>query len=345
MTRDGIICGGCWLVDKTKIVDHWPKEETVARILESTSYGGGPAMNIAVNLKRLGGKFPVVAVGAIGDDAEGAYLLDVCKRHDIDNTNLVTMVGTTTSFTDVMTSMETGKRTFFHAQGAGALLTPDSFDFTELPPTRIFHLGAPGIHDGLDVPRGDHANGWAATLKTAQKAGYQTNMELISLLPERLAELALPCLEHLDTIIINDVEVGALAGMTTVIDGVTQLEMVEQAARKVLSMGVKRMASVHFPGGCMVARPGEPVLAWPSVKVPAEEIISAVGAGDAFAAGLMFGYLDGWPIENSVALANGAAAACLCSLSTNEAIGTVEECLSLAERWGWREKILGAIED
>lgn len=343
MARKGIICGGCWLVDKTKILDRWPEEETLARILKSSSQGGGPAMNIAVDLKRLGGDFPVVGVGAIGDDPEGDYILDVCRRHGIDTTHLA-VTEAVTAFTDVMTNGETGKRTFFHAQGAGSMLTPDFFDFDVLPQEpSVFHMGAPGIHDGLDAPCGEHANGWAATLEKAQAAGYQTNMELISMAPERIRELAHPCLPHLDTIIINDVEVGALADLKTVTNGATDLVAVEDAALKTLELGVKHMVAVHFPGGCIVARPGKPVYTSPSVNVPPDKIQSAVGAGDAFAAGIMFGRIEGWSIEKSVALAGAAAAACICSMSTNEAFGTAEECLAQAEEWGWRDTGLQSI--
>ena len=33
MTRRGIICGGSWCVDRNKLIDHWPEQETIATIL------------------------------------------------------------------------------------------------------------------------------------------------------------------------------------------------------------------------------------------------------------------------------------------------------------------------
>lgn len=345
MVKKGVICGGCWLVDKTKIIDRWPEEESLAVIHEETLQGGGPAMNMAVNLKRLGGGFPVAAVGAVGDDHEGRRILEVCGRYGIDTAGLCVMPGVKTSYTDVMTNRNTGKRTFFHCQGAGGLLTPEHFDFSTTPEdAAVFHLGAPGIHDAMDAPYKDEANGWAATLKKARAAGLRANMELISLPPERIAALARPCLPHLNTIIINDAEVGALAGMETVRGGETDLKAVERAAYDVLDRGVSDLAAVHFPGGCLIARPGKPPHISPSVKVPPGEIVSSVGAGDAFASGLMFGLIEQWPLEKAVALAHAAAAACLRSMSTHEAFGPAGECLALAEKWGVRPQVRAAVQ-
>lgn len=338
MAGDTILCGGCWLVDKTKIVGHWPDEETLAVILEESIQGGGPGMNLAVNLRRLGGKFPLAGIGVVGNDSAGRYILDRCRKYDIDSSRISIASDVQTSYTDVLTNKQNGKRTFFHFQGANTLLTPDNF--ADLPSgVRLLHLGSPGIHDGMDAPWGGDPNGWAYVLRKAKAAGLRTNMELISLPHDRLAELARPCLPFLDTMIINDLEVGALAGEVTASQGQTDVGAVKRAACKVLTLGVRELVAVHFPRGCVVAVKGEEPVVCPSVKVPKEAILCSVGAGDAFASGFLFGFLEGLSIHECIRLAHAAAGVCLCSLSTNEAIGTAAECMAHADAWGWRKSI------
>lgn len=98
-----------------------------------------------------------------------------------------------------------------------------------------------------------------------------------------------------------------------------------------------RLAVAHFPAGALaLPRGGEPVFV-PSVAVPPEKIVGANGAGDAFAAGVIYGLHEGWDVEASLRLAHAAAAVSLRSLGTPSAILPVADCLAMAERWGWRE--------
>ena len=42
--RTGILAGGNWIVDRLKVIDTYPREETLANILsESVGSGGSPA--------------------------------------------------------------------------------------------------------------------------------------------------------------------------------------------------------------------------------------------------------------------------------------------------------------
>lgn len=74
----------------------------------------------------------------------------------------------------------------------------------------------------------------------------------------------------------------------------------------------------------------------PSVNIPDAEKIGANGAGDAFAAGFLYGYHEGYSVENAIRLAHATAASCLRSTSTVETVVSVKEVLDLAAKWGWR---------
>ncbi len=338
MFRRGIICGGCWLVDHNNSISHWPEQETLTQIVARELQGGGPAHNMAIDLARLDPKFPVWAMGVVGNDDAGRLLLAACATHGIDHAALRVLDGVGTSHTDVMTVRATGKRTFFHHQGANALLSPEHFDFSTTG-ARLLHLGAPGIHARMDAPYESDPNGWVTVLRRARAAGLRTNLEMISGPPEEIRRLVLPCLPHLDSLIINDYEAGVLTGIDVVSAGVTSAGAARRAAVALLVSGPLELVAIHFPGGCIAATRDGEVLAKPSLEVPVDAIKGANGAGDAFAAGLLYGLHESWPINDSLSLGLSAAASALRSVSTTSAVGSIAECQALAEAWGWRTPI------
>ncbi|SPF81100.1 Putative ATP-dependent 6-phosphofructokinase isozyme 2 [Pseudoprimorskyibacter insulae] len=109
-----------------------------------------------------------------------------------------------------------------------------------------------------------------------------------------------------------------------------------RAAKTVLDQGSMDLVTVHFTqGACMVTRDGG-ALFQPSVAVPDSARKGANGAGDAFAAGFHYGLHEGWTGANCLKLGHAAAAACLRAAETYTSVGTVAECLELAQSWGWR---------
>jgi len=333
--RRGIICGGCWIVDYNNSISNWPEEETLAIIVSREIRGGGPAHNMGVDLARLGAPFPLWGMGVVGDDDGGRLLLDTCAEHGIDRGRIRVVPGVCTSHTDVMTVQGTGHRTFFHHQGANALVHPDDFAFAGIP-ARILHLGAPGIHETMDAAWGGDPNGWVTVLRRARAAGLRTNLEMVSGDPAGLRRLVTPCLPHLDSLIINDFEAGALAGVEVVKEGVTSVEGARRAAAILLGQGPMEVVVIHYPAGCVAAARDGRVLALPSVRVPPDAIKGANGAGDAFAAGVLFGLHQGWPLEDGLRLGLCAAAAALRSVSTTGSVAPAAECLALGRKWGWR---------
>ncbi len=112
-----------------------------------------------------------------------------------------------------MIERDGGRRTFFHHSGANALFDASAADL-RTSGAWLLHAGAPGIHPVMDRPRPGGGNGWSALLQRAHAAGLHTNLELVSMDPGRTADAALPCLPHLDSIVINELEAGALTGIS-----------------------------------------------------------------------------------------------------------------------------------
>src|SRR5207247_1759470 len=129
--RNGILAGGNWIIDHVKIVDTWPAQDALANILSTSRGTGGSPYNVLIDLATLGAPMPLAGVGLVGNDADGHVILDDCARLNIDASAIQKTTAAQTSYTDVMTVQATGRRTFFHARGANALLDAPHFDFTK----------------------------------------------------------------------------------------------------------------------------------------------------------------------------------------------------------------------
>ena len=323
MTRRGILCGGSIMVDVNKVIDRLPPPEELALILSQTVDTGGPGLNIAVDLARLEFGLPIALVGLVGDDAHGRLVLDTCAGLGIDTGGVAVANDLATSFTDVMIERASGRRTFFHCPGANARLEPAQFDFRGST-ARLFHLGAPGLHERLDAPSAA-GNGFVEVLARARAAGLRTNLELVCLAPERIRALAMPCLPQLDSIIINELEAAAITGEADPL----------AAARRLIRLGVRELAVVHFRAGCVAAAVDGRSWRQGAVRVPAHEVRSSNGAGDAFASGVVLGLHEGMPIERCLAQGVCVAAISLTSLSPSAGIRPLSECLAYGERHGF----------
>lgn len=333
--RRGFITGGTWCADHNKLLETWPLEDMVVEILEQRVEGGGSACNFAVDMRRLDPAMPVDTVGVVGDDDDGRVLLGECDAYGIGRSGLAIVPGGRTNYTDAYSVRSTGRRTHLYHQGTSALLTPDHFDF-EATNARIFHGGLPGIHEIMDRPWKGEVNGWAYVLKAAKAAGLENNFELLQIQPERMRTLVEPCLGLLDYLVINDFEVGALTGRQTTQDGVTDVEACLAAGAEVMAKGSMRVLGVHFPKGAIAFERNGTVTRQPSVAVPPSEVKGANGAGDAFAAGFLYGVHEGWAVGDLLKLAHASAAASLRVVGTTASIDPWQDCLALANKWGWR---------
>jgi len=327
MRRRGICSAGCWTLDRVKLVDRWPQEEALATIESVVRQGGGSAYNLGVDMRKLDPEIPVFAIGLIGADADGDYLFQQAAQHGINVDQLQRTTAAETSYTDVMSVVATGKRTFFHHAGTNDLLTPEHFDFSSST-AKILHLGLLGLHRRLDSAWKSEANGWVSVLKKARAAGLSTNVELVSIEPSQIRTLCEPCLPYLDRLIVNDHEIGGLAGVTTVHNGHTDVDACLLAARKVLERGAMELVVVHYPGGAIAIDAGETWLE-PSFVIDAADIVGAVGAGDAFAAGVLYGWHELWTTKDTLKLGHAVAAASLRSATSVGSVVSVDECLAL----------------
>src|ERR1700753_3916441 len=119
--RPGITCAGSIVADASKVIYRYPALDHLAVIEDISLSTGGPAVNMAVDLRQLGATFPVGLVGAVGEDAHAAFLLAECARLGIDAAGVRELPGAATSFNDIMVERDGGRRTMFLHNGTNGL--------------------------------------------------------------------------------------------------------------------------------------------------------------------------------------------------------------------------------
>jgi sugar/nucleoside kinase (ribokinase family) len=338
--RSGVLAGGNWIIDQVKLIDVYPQREQLANIRSQVAYGtGGAPYNVLIDLAKAGVNFPLAGAGLVGKDAFGEQILADCKKLKIDAKFLKTSASADTSYTDVMTEQNGGRRTFFHYRGANALWRGEDLDFTKTK-TKIFHLGYLLLLDALDEPDAKFGTKGARMLSCAQEAGIKTSVDVVSEDSDRFAKVVAPALKFCDYCILNEIEAGKTTGFKIrQPDGKLDTVALRHAAGALLQMGVKEVVVVHFPEGAFArTRKGDDV--WQSsLKLPDKYIAGTAGAGDAFCAGTLLGLHEGWELDQCLQTAVCLAAASLSDPTCTGGVKPLSACLTLAKKYGYRPSL------
>ena len=113
MTRSGIVLAGTIVLDIVHMIDTWPEEEQIAFIRQTIEAPGGPPHNAAAGLVKLNAPYPVTMTCLVGDDAAADTFVRIAGELGLDTSGVIRVAGQTTDVTHVMTSLATGRRTFF----------------------------------------------------------------------------------------------------------------------------------------------------------------------------------------------------------------------------------------
>ena len=337
MERKGIISVGNWLVDSVKFIDVYPAKGNLANISRVEKGLGGCAHNVLVDLARLESGLPLYAGGCIGNDEYGQMVQDAIREHKIDGSNMVIKEDVATSYTDVMSEIGgTATRTFFHCRGANAALSPEMVLGAECP-AKIFHLGYLLLLDQMDAPDPEYGVVAARVLEGLLAKGYKTSVDVVSEESDRFRSIVLPCLKYTDYLIINEVEAGACCNeKLRDADGRIIIEKVREAAHRLIEGGVRELCVIHFPeGGFAVSEDGSEHY-MPTDMIPLSEIVSSVGAGDAFCAGCLYAIYHNYSDKEMLEFASAAAACNLLEVNSVDGMKERNEILKLAETYGRR---------
>jgi sugar/nucleoside kinase (ribokinase family) len=307
MNRNGILAAGNLIVDHVKVIDGWPCEGMLSNVLEEVrSTGGGPS-NVLIDLAKLEVEIPLYAAGIVGMDPDGRYVTETLASYGIDISHILVTKDASTSFTDVMSGAASGRRTFFHYRGANSMLNQEHLRDLRTN-ARIFHLGYLLLLDGLDEADTEFGVVAARVLHEKQSEGYLISVDVVSESSERFQRVVTPCLEHIDYLILNEIEAGRSAGLVIRnADDSLDAGNLKLAANRFLDGGVRELVAIHFPEGSYAMTPSRQEFYQPSYVVPEGELKGSAGAGDAFCAGLLYGLHEGLDLSVALDLAHASA--------------------------------------
>ena len=302
-----VVCLGLLVADViARPLSALPEPGTVGLLDEISLHGGGCALNTGTGLARLG--LEVAVEGKVGDDPFGDYLLGLLDERGLDRRAVLRDPSIATSATVVIVDEE-GERTFLHLPGANGTLSVDELDPELLLAGRALHIAGALLLARLD------GEPMAALLAEARRRRLFTSLDTVWDATGRWARIE-PCLPYLDLITPSLLEAQAISG---------EREPAAAAAwlreRGVLEVAIKLGAA-----GCYVA--GDEFEGHlDAVRV---RVVDGTGAGDAFAAGLLYGKLAGRPLEQAARLGNAAGALATTEIGAAEGVRGLQETLSVA---------------
>lgn len=332
--RKGIALAGNILTDLVKTIDEYPRPGMLSSIRSVSRSVGGCVPNVGIDLAKIDRSLPLSAIGRVGDDEYGRYVLTQLACHGIDTGRVRISPTAPTSFSDVM-SLRTGERTFFHARGANAEFSPEDVDLSSLG-CRLLHIGYLLLLDRFDAPDPEHGTVMAGFLHDVQARGIKTSVDMVSDSTADYGKTVLPALRYCNYAIVNEVECCTAFGLSpTKADGTPNEDDIRRAMEGMAAAGVADKVIVHAKpiGYCLDVKSGR-FTAVPSLAFPRELIRGSVGAGDAFCAGCLYGLYNGFDDERLLRFAAAAAAASLTEENAVDGMRPRDELIDMIERYG-----------
>jgi sugar/nucleoside kinase (ribokinase family) len=137
-------------------------------------------------------------------------------------------------------------------------------------------------------------------------------------------------MKYADILCINEHEAAASTGIRLRDqDERLILENIPKALHRFKELGVRRWAAIHAPEGGLGLDENDTYHVVPGAVVPKEFIAGTVGAGDAFASGLLLGAYRDRPMEEALEYAIAAAVTSLSKADASEGVLELAEALKL----------------
>jgi pseudouridine kinase len=245
---------------------------------------GGVARNVAENLSRLG--VPTCLVAAVGDDAFGEEILRRTAAAGVD-VGRVLVAGGQRSATYCAILDETGDM----AVSVDDMQVVEAITPQVVRSHRALLASSPMIV--LDANLSPRT--LTAILSLAGRAHVPVCMDPVSI---DLAERARPHLAGFTVITPNASEAAVLSG-----GPVGTLEEAAQAAHQLLASGVHLVVITLAEHGLYYATAD----GGGHVPAPRVDVVDATGAGDALTAGVVYGMVNGLPVDECIRLGMSAA--------------------------------------
>ena len=329
MNRKGIAIAGNMIVDMLYPIDGFPKPGELTTIVgDMTRATGGCLCNDIIDLAALDPSLPLTALGRVGADEAGDFVLDRMREWPNIDLSQVRRAGTT-SYTLVMADEVTKQRSFYQCRGANAAFCEADIDWDRLD-VSLLHIGYILLLDALDAPDDEYGTKLARLLHTAKARGIKTSIDVVTEAGERFQRIVTPALHYTDYCVINEAEAQATTGVPLVDDeGRLMRENIKTALERMKALGVGTWAVIHCPEGGFGLDENNDYVKIPGLKLPEGYIKGSVGAGDAFCSGVLYAAWKGMKLAEAIELGTAAAACSLSQPGATEGMRSYEEAMRL----------------
>jgi sugar/nucleoside kinase (ribokinase family) len=256
-------------------LDRLPKVNTGAVVHEVSEYVYDDAAIIACNLSQWG--VPSAMIGtAVGNDMLGRFVASKLKEFGVQGT--VRFTDQYKTPLEVNVSDKKGARTYFWQRSEAILSTLDTADLTPIRKAKLLYVD---WYDGEHIIRAmEEAQRHNVPVYLNFEHGH-SHADLL----KKYSRLATVCQAVTDA-----AQIGKKQAMLA-------------TARKLIKAGIQTAIITMASQGCMVVQGEEIVRAY----APRVKVVDSSGAGATFSAGYIYGYLQGWNMEDTVRFAIAAA--------------------------------------
>ncbi len=276
---------------------------------------GGSAANTIYGLSRLG--VTTGFVGAVGDDADGTVMLRDFQKAGVDVSQIKIKPGTRTGAV-LCLSDRTGQRSLYVIPGANNQLAIDLLDLAYIKQARILHLSSFVGERQFQM-----------TLELMEMLDSQVNVSFApgALYAARGLDSLSPILARTYVLFINREELTHLTGQDIIASAETCINrgchMVAVTMGKGMALPTGKGTSRHEVTAIAYIKDSsnEYVVEPPSGETATE--VDTTGAGDAFAAGFLYGILNHKRPAECGRLASIMARFCITELGTRQGFPTL----------------------
>lgn len=230
----------------------------------------------------------VQAVGGIGPDDMGAWVIQKLQSFDVDTAGMELCEGFSTS-SSIVTTRPDGARPALHKRGATAGFTVSDHQLDRVTDTKILHVGGVGLMDRMD-----RSGRTAEVMAHAKARGATTTLDVFAATQEDMALVA-PLLPHTDFFMPSEEEAKALTG----------LEDYDAIAKALLDLGARAVILTLGAEGAMYRDAQGHGFEIPAYRI---DVVCTCGCGDCFNAGFATGLHLGRSLEDCVRLGQAASA-------------------------------------
>ena len=308
--RPPVVCAGIVVADVfVPPLERLPEAGELVTTDDFVVETGGCAANAALALARLGVRAAVVA--KVGDDHFGAFVEDELSAAGLDVTGIRRVAGLGTSKT-VIISVSGEDRRFIHTFGANAALCAADLVPALAAAPDVLYIGGFLV---LPALRQDEL---AAQLRLARQAGTRVVFDVVAPADRTLSlDDVAGVLPEVDYFVPNDDEAAALTGESDP----------RRQAERLLELGAGTVIVTLGERGLIAVSRDETF----ELPAPHVDFVEPSGAGDAFAAGLVYGLLQGWPLRRLLEFASVIGASACTHLGCTAGLLTRAEADAILE--------------